>query len=172
MNKETKPENPPESPKQEQKPVELEKQLADYKDTLQRLQAEFENYKKRTDKEKQMVCEYSNRDLITKMLPVLDSFELALKNTSDLKKFKEGVELIYAELYSLLKAEGLRPIEAVGKKLDPYIHEAVMKEDSDKDDIVLEDFQKGYMLKDSVIRHSKVKIGVRKCEPSRPQGEK
>jgi molecular chaperone GrpE len=173
MNKDLKQEIPQKTPEQVQKePADSGKQLADYKETLQRLQAEFENYKKRTDKEKQLICEYSNRALITKMLPVIDSFELALKNTSDLNKFKEGVELIYAELYSLLKSEGMKPIEAVGKKFNPYLHEAVMKEDSDKDDIVIEDFQKGYMLKDSVIRHSKVKIGVKKCEQSKPREEK
>jgi molecular chaperone GrpE len=169
MNKEEKQENKPETPKIEDN---LQKQLADYKETLQRLQAEFENYKKRTEKEKLQVCEYSNRNLIAKMLPVIDSFELALKNTSDLKKFKEGVELIYAELYSLLKSEGLRPIDAVGKKFDPYMHEAMMKEDSEKDDLVLEDFQRGYMLKDAVLRHSKVKVGVKKCEPNKQQAEK
>ncbi|MFH1181774.1 MAG: nucleotide exchange factor GrpE [Candidatus Woesearchaeota archaeon] len=165
MNKDSKEETKPETKSQEQN---VQQQLADYKETLQRLQAEFENYKKRTEKEKLLVCEYSNRDLITKLLPVLDSFELALKNTSDLTKFKEGVELIYAELYSLLKSEGLTPVESVGKKFDPYKHEAIMKEENDKDDVVLEDFQKGYMLKDAVIRHSKVKIGT-KCELNKPQ---
>ena len=161
MNKDSKPEN-----KQEQTPDQkLLQQLDDYKNTLQRLQAEFENYKKRTEKEKLLVCEYSNRDLISKLLPVIDSFELALQNTSDLKKFKEGVELIYAELYSLLKAEGLSPIDSVGKKFDPYRHEAIMKGEGEGD-VVLEEFQKGYMLKDAVIRHSKVKIGA-KCEPNK-----
>jgi molecular chaperone GrpE len=161
MNKEEKQDNKPETPKIEDN---LQKQLADYKETLQRLQAEFENFKKRTEKEKLLCAQYSNRVLIAKMLPVIDSFDLALKNTSDLKKFREGVELIYAELYSLLKSEGLRPIEAVGKKFDPYMHEAMMKEDSEKDNIVLEDFQKGYMLKDAVLRHSKVKVGVKMPE--------
>lgn len=167
MNKDSKPENKPEPRVPEQT---VQQQLDDYKNMLQRLQAEFENYKKRTEKEKLLVCEYSNRDLIKKLLPVLDSFSLALKNTSDLIKFKEGVELIYAELYSLLKAEGLCPIDTVGRKFDPFKHEAIMKEAGDND-IVLEEFQKGYVLKDAVIRHSKVKIGA-KCEPNKQKEEK
>jgi molecular chaperone GrpE len=171
MNKDSKPENKQDKQEAQTPDSKLLQQLDDYKNTLQRLQAEFENYKKRTEKEKLLVCEYSNRDLITKLLPVIDSFELALQNTSDLNKFKEGVELIYAELYSLLKSEGLAPIESVGKKFDPYRHEAIMKEENGKEDIVLENFQKGYMLKDAVIRHSKVKIGA-KCEPNKPQEEK
>ena len=128
-------------------------------DTLKRLQAEFENYKKRIDKEKTEFVKYSNADVIEKMLPVLDSFEIALKNTSDKEKFVEGIKMIYAQLHSMLEAEGLRPIKAVGEKFDPYRHEVLMKEESDKPEgTILEEFQKGYMLNDKVLRHSKVKI--------------
>jgi len=137
-------------------------QLQDYKDTLQRLQAEFENYKKRIEREIAKQHEYNRQDFMERLLPIIDSFELALKSQSDSKEFRKGVELIYTQLYSLLESEGLRPIEALGKQFDPYKHEALMNEKSGKDNIVLEEFQKGYMLKDSVLRHSKVKIGVKK----------
>ena len=128
-------------------------------DTLKRLQAEFENYKKRVEKEKVEFTVYAHHDLIEKLLPVLDGFELALKNTSDPQKFIKGIEMICAQLYSVLSSEGLRPIEAVDKKFDPYKHDVLMKAESGKEDgVVLEEFQKGYMLKDKVLRHSKVKV--------------
>ena len=128
-------------------------------DTLKRLQAEFENYKKRIDKEKEEFAKYAGALTIGKMLPVLDSFEIALKNTSDREKFVEGMKMIYAQFHSVLEAEGVRPIKAAGEKFDPYRHEVLMKEESDKpEDTILEEFQKGYMLNDRVLRHSKVKI--------------
>ena len=138
---------------------EKEKKIEELTDTLKRLQAEFENYKKRIDKEKTEFIKYSNADVIEKMLPVLDSFEIALKSTTDKEKFVEGIKMIYAQLHSVLEAEGLRPIKAAGEKFDPYKHEVLMKEESDKpEETILEEFQKGYMLNDKVLRHSKVKI--------------
>jgi molecular chaperone GrpE len=93
------------------------------------------------------------------MLPVLDSFEIALKNTTDKEKFIEGIKIIYAQLYSVLEAEGLKPIKATGEKFDPYKHEVLMKQESDKPEgTILEEFQKGYTMNDKVLRHSKVKI--------------
>lgn len=128
-------------------------------DTLKRLQAEFENYKKWNAKEKTEFVKYANADVIAQMLPVLDSFEIALKNTSDKDKFIEGMKMIYAQFYSILEAEGLKQIKCVGEKFDPYRHEVLMKEESDKpEETILEEFQKGYMLNDKVLRHSKVKI--------------
>ncbi len=128
-------------------------------DTLKRLQAEFENFKKRIDKEKIEFVKYAHADVIAQMLPVLDSFEIALKNTNDKEKFVEGIKIIYAQIYSVLEAEGLKPIKATGEKFDPYKHEVLMKEESDKpEDTILEEFQKGYMLNDRVLRHSKVKV--------------
>lgn len=128
-------------------------------ETLQRLQAEFENYKKRIDKEKGEFVKYSKHEVIAKILPILDSFELAIKNAKNNPNFLKGVELIFSQLYSTLESEGLRPIEALGKKFDPYKHEVLMQEASDKEeDVVLEELQKGYMLNDKVLRHSKVKV--------------
>ena len=172
--------------------IELEqknKSIEELTDTLKRLQAEFENYKKRVDKEKTEFVKYAHADVIAEMLPVLDSFEIALKsakiedfredereharlrmqlpenpknfpaNTSDKDKFTEGMKMIYAQFHSALEAEGLKPIKSVGEKFDPYKHEVLMKEESDKpEETVLEEFQKGYMLNDRVLRHSKVKI--------------
>lgn len=128
-------------------------------DTLKRLQAEFENYRKRTDKDRAEFAKYANATLIEQMLPVLDSFELALKNTEDKDKFLAGIKIIFAQLYSALQAQGLRPIKCADEKFDPYRHEVLMKESSDKpEETILEEFQKGYMLNEKVLRHSKVKI--------------
>jgi len=128
-------------------------------DTLKRLQAEFENYKKWNTKEKSEFLKYAHADLISHLLPVLDSFEMALKNTNDKEKFIVGIKMIYAQFHSILEAEGLRPIKAAGEKFDPYKHEVLMKEESNRsEDTILEEFQKGYMLNDKVLRHSKVKV--------------
>jgi len=136
-----------------------EEKIKELTDSLQRLQAEFENYKKRVEKEKEGFVKFSKADLIAKLLPSLDSFELALKQTADKEKFIKGIELIFAQLYSLLESEGLRPIKALGEKLDPYKHEVLMKQESYKEeDVILEELQKGYMLNDKVLRHSKVKV--------------
>ena len=156
---------------------EKSKKIEELTDTLKRLQAEFENYKKWNAKEKTEFVKYAHADMIAQLLPVLDSFEIALKstkiedfrdaknpkdflaNTNDKEKFVEGVKIIYAQLYSVLEAEGLKPIKSTGERFDPYKHEALMKEESDKpEETILEEFQKGYMLNDRVLRHSKVKI--------------
>ena len=128
-------------------------------DALKRLQAEFENFKKRTDKERIEFLKYAKADMISKLLPVIDTFEIALKNTNDKEKFVQGMKMIYAQVYSALEAEGLRHIKSVGKMFDPYIHEVLMKEESEKPEgTILEEFQKGYMLNDKVLRFSKVKV--------------
>ena len=157
--KESEAKNPDEKDLLKKQLEENQKTIDELTDTLKRLQAEFENYKKRVDKEKTEFVKYAHADLIAQMLPVLDSFEIALKNTTEKEKFVEGIKIIYAQLYSVLEAEGLKPIKATGEKFDPYKHEVLMKEESDKpDDTILEEFQKGYMLNDKVLRHSKVKI--------------
>ncbi|MBU1704614.1 MAG: nucleotide exchange factor GrpE, partial [Nanoarchaeota archaeon] len=123
------------------------------------LQAEFENYKKRVEREREDFIKYSKAKIIDEILPVLDSFEIALKNTSDKDKFIKGVEMIYAQLFSILEKEGLKPIKALGEKLDPYKHDVLMKASSDKpEDTILEELQKGYMLGEKVLRHTKVKV--------------
>ena len=142
---------------------EMHKQLADFKDALQRLQAEFENYKKRVDKEKLQVKQFAVAEFVKSLLPVLDSFELALKaigNSSDAKLVK-GMEMIYAQFYSVLESQGLRPIRALGDRLDPYKHEVLMQEgthENSKDGLIAEEFQRGYVFGDIVLRYSKVKV--------------
>ena len=152
--------------KEEKKLQDKEKEIAESTETLQRLQAEFENYKKRIEKESAEFRKYSNAKLITRLLPILDSFELALKNTKE-EGFKKGIELIYSQLYQTLEEQGLRKIEALNQKFDPYKHEVLLTEESGEDeDTIIEELQKGYMLNDAVLRHTKVKI------TKKPRGEK
>jgi molecular chaperone GrpE len=127
--------------------------------TLQRLQAEFENYKKRVDKGKQDFVNFANEELICRILPVIDSFELSLRNTENYDEFVKGVKLIYTQLFSMLESLGVKKIDAVGKRFDPYLHEVMMQEQSEKEEgVVLEELQKGYLLGEKVIRHTKVKV--------------
>ena len=142
-----------------------EKQLAEFKDALQRLQADFENYKKRVEKEKAQSKLYCLAEVVKSFLPVLDSFELALKavagNEGSDAKLVRGMELLYGQFYSVLESHGLRPIRSVGEKFDPYRHEVLMQEettDHKKDGVVAEEFQRGYLLQDSIIRYGKVKV--------------
>lgn len=149
----------PAEKKESIQPDEKQQKIDELTDALKRMQAEFENYKKWQAKEKVDFVKYAHADLIARILPVIDSFEIALKSAANNDNFTEGMKRIYIQLYSLLEAEGLRPIKAVGEKFDPYRHEVLMKEESGNEDgTILEEFQKGYMLNDKVLRHSKVKI--------------
>ena len=155
-----------EEKKQTKEKKQTEKEtITELTETLQRTQAEFENYKKQIDREKGEFVKYAKAELIYKLLPLLDTFEIALKNTSDKEKFVKGIEIVYDKLFSTLETEGLKPIEALGKKFDPYLHEVMLKEKSDKDDgVVLEELQKGYMLNGKVLRHTKVKVSEKSEE--------
>ena len=127
--------------------------------SLQRLQAEFENYKKRVEKEKQDLVKYASQNLIIKLLPIVNSFEIALKNHKDKNKFLEGMKLVFSQFYSTLEKEGLKQIDPLNEKFDPYKHEVIMHEKTDKkENTITEVLQKGYILNDKVIRHAKVKI--------------
>ena len=130
-------------------------------ETLQRVQADFENYKKRVEKEKQGFLKSACSAIILEILPAVDSFEIALKTNSNFEDFKKGMEMIYAQLVSILEKNGLKPIKAKGEKFDPYVHEALLQEESDSEKgVIIEEFQKGYMMNDSVLRHSKVKVSA------------
>ncbi len=132
---------------------------AELLDLLKRVQADFENYKKRVEKENHEVRKYAAKNILVKFLPTLDHFELALKHKESKEEFVKGVELIYAQLVDLLKREGIQHIEAEGKAFDPHMHEALMTEASEKPDgEILEEFQKGYTLNGRVIRPSRVKV--------------
>lgn len=149
------------------------KEEQDYLRDLQRVQAEFENFMKRTEIEKKELFEFSIEKLVFKLLSVLDSFELAFKHEcceggengessesekSDCEdKSSEGMKLIYAELFSVLESVGLSKINSEGT-FDPNFHEALITEDGDIDNKIIEELQTGYMLNKKVIRPAKVKI--------------
>ena len=162
IKKETKSEEKKEEPKKDTKPTkeeELQKKIDDLTDTVKRVQAEFENYRKRADRDKAEFCRFADAKIISKLLPLLDSFELALKNKDKKEDFIKGVELIYSQMFSLLEKEGLKRIETEGKKFDHQFHEALISEKSDKEEnIVLEELQKGYTLRGNVLRTAKVKV--------------
>ncbi|MDO8556424.1 MAG: nucleotide exchange factor GrpE [Nanoarchaeota archaeon] len=119
---------------------------------LQRLQAEFDNYRKRLEKEKQELVISANASLMYQLLSVLDHFELSLKHNND-----EGIMLIYQELQKILEKKGLKAIEAKGV-FNPKVHEAVMKVEGEQDGMILEELQRGYWLNDKLLRASKVKV--------------
>jgi molecular chaperone GrpE len=156
--------------KQKTEDTEDKKKIKELTETLQHLQAEFENYRKYIERTKIEFNKYAKASVIEALLPVLDSFELALKNTTNKEEFIKGIELIYSQLYSMLEKEGLSIIDTKGK-LDPTLHEVLLKEESDKDeDTILEELQKGYFLNGKVLRHSKVKVS--KCSKEKPPLEK
>jgi len=129
-------------------------------DRLARLQAEFENARKRAEREQQEFREYAVADAIKTLLPSLDSFERALGTEADSSEFRNGVELMYKQLYDALLKMGLRPIPAKGEPFDPRFHQAVeMVNTSDaKDHQVLEELQRGYKFKDRLLRPAMVKV--------------
>ena len=141
----------------------LNNKIKELTDSLQRLQAEFENYKKRIEKEKQDFIRYASQDLIINLLPIVDSFEIALKNHKDKNKFLEGMKLIFSQFYSLLEKGGLKQINPLDEKFDPNKHEVLMCNKSNKpDNTITEVLQKGYIVNDKLIRHAKVKIAKNK----------
>ncbi len=140
---------------------EKDKKITELTDSLQRLQAEFENFKKRCEKDNADFRNYASALIIEKLLPILDSFELALNNHANKEEFVKGVELIYSQFYDLLEKEGIRPIKTKGEKFDAYKHEVLLSEKTEKDEEdekIVEELQKGYMLKDKVLRYAKVKV--------------
>lgn len=146
---------------------EKNQQIEEYLSILQRLQAEFENYKKRAERERKEYIEQANRDMVLKLLPVLDNFERALhtgnkESKANSDSFKEGITMIYTQLCKILGAEGLVPIDAVGKEFDPHYHEAVVTAVGDyDDDTIIEELEKGYLFRNRLLRPSKVKVGKR-----------
>lgn len=132
-------------------------------ETLQRVHADFENYKKQIEKQQQEFTRYSNARLVSQLLPVLDNFEACIKNSHADNEFAKGVKIAYNELMNVLRAEGIKEIKTIGNVFDPYKHEVLLQEESDKPEgTVLEELQKGYMINDKVLRHAKVKIAKKK----------
>jgi molecular chaperone GrpE len=143
--------------------TQIESERNEYLDTLRRVQAEFENYRKRVIKEQTALVDRATSGLVEQLLPVLDSFELALKNfdsagSDDIESVRKGVELVYAELLGVLEKAGLSRIEAEGKPFDPNVHEAVMQEDGDGEPVVTDVLRTGYTLKGRVLRPAMVKV--------------
>jgi len=137
--------------------------IEELSDKYTRLMAEFENFRKRTEKEKSAMYEIGAKSIIEKILPVIDNFERGLATVTEEEKensFVDGMDKVYKQFVANLEEAGVKPIEAVGKEFNLDIHNAVMHvEDEEADDnIVVEEYQKGYMYKDSVIRHSMVKV--------------
>ncbi|EGN31723.1 co-chaperone GrpE [Lachnospiraceae bacterium 1_4_56FAA] len=125
--------------------------------------AEFDNFRKRTDREKSQMYEVGAKDVIDKILPVVDNFERGLGAVTEEEKedpFVKGMEQIYKQLMTTLEGIGVKPIEAVGNEFDPDFHNAVMHVEDEEvgENIIVEEFQKGYMYRDSVVRHSMVKV--------------
>lgn len=140
-----------------------DEQIEDLTDKLKRQMAEFDNYRKRTEKEKSQMYEIGARDVIEKILPIVDSFERGLAAVPKEQKddpFADGMNKIYRQLMTTLEEIGVKPIEAVGQEFNPDLHNAVMHVEDDglADNTVAEEFQKGYTYRDSVVRHSMVKV--------------
>ncbi|MHC1747525.1 MAG: nucleotide exchange factor GrpE [Cellulosilyticaceae bacterium] len=132
----------------------------EYLERLQRLMAEFDNYRKRTEKEKAGIYDLAISNTFTELLPIIDNFERALKVECQDKNFFDGVSMIYKQLVGVLENADVTPIEAVGATFDPNLHNAVLHIEDEElgENIVAEELQKGYLYKEKVIRHSIVKV--------------
>ncbi|MCQ2519233.1 MAG: nucleotide exchange factor GrpE [Lachnospiraceae bacterium] len=149
--------------KKDKKVEALETRVAELEDTTKRQLAEFENFRRRTENEKAAMFGMGAKSVIEKILPVVDNFERGLDTApqdESAKAFVEGMNLIYRQLMTELEKIGVTPIEAVGKEFNPEFHNAVMQAQSDEleSGMVAAEFQKGYMYKDSVVRHSMVSV--------------
>ena len=137
-----------------------DEQIEDLNDRLKRQMAEFDNFRKRTEKEKSSMYVIGAKDIIEKILPVVDNFERGLAQAPEDDPFAEGMQKIYKQFTTTMEGMGVEPIEAVGKEFNPDFHNAVMHVEDEElgENVVAEEFQKGYMYKDTVIRHSMVKV--------------
>ncbi|MCP1125225.1 nucleotide exchange factor GrpE [Bacillus sp. 3103sda1] len=147
----------------QEKVDELQAKLSETEGRMLRLQADFENYKRRVQLDKQAAEKYRSQSLVSDILPALDNFERAMQveaSDEQMKSLLQGMEMVYRQLLEALNKEGVEAIEAVGKQFDPHEHQAVMQvEDSEfESNAVVEELQKGYKLKDRVIRPSMVKV--------------
>lgn len=140
-----------------------DEKIEELNDRLLRNMAEFENFRNRSEKEKTLMFEIGAKSVVEKILAVVDNFERGLGAVAEEEKdnaFVKGMEAVYKQFSTVLEEIGVVPIEAVGKEFDPNLHNAVMhdEDDSMEANIISEEFQKGYMYKDSVVRHSMVKV--------------
>lgn len=150
-------------PDYQRKYAELQQQFEELNGKYMRLAAEFDNYKKRKEREFTRRVQQANEEFIRDVLPVLDDLERAMeasKDDSSFEELKSGVKLVYENFKNILKRRGVEPIDAVGKSFDPDLHDAMMVRESEAHDseIVLEEFERGYKLGDTVLRHAKVVV--------------
>lgn len=149
--------------KKKEKKDKKDEKIEELNDRLMRTMAEFDNFRKRTEKEKAQMFEIGAKDIVEKILPVVDNFERGLAAVPEAEKggaFAQGMEMIYKQFIKCLEDAGVTVIEAVGKEFDPNLHNAVMHAEDDTmgENIVSEEFQKGYKYRDTVVRHSMVKV--------------
>ena len=145
--------------KKDQKDLKIE----ELTDKYTRLMAEFENFRKRTDKEKSAMYEIGAKSIVEKILPVIDNFERGLGTVEPDQAedpFVSGMDMVYKQMLTSLEEAGVKPIEAVGSEFNPELHNAVMhvEDEEQKENVIVEEFQKGYMYRESVVRYSMVKV--------------
>ena len=136
---------------------------AELQDLLLRRQADFENFRRRAERDRSEFLQFAGMELVRELLPVLDDFARALKVEGASAEYARGIELIYNRLYESLKKMGLEPIDTTGQKFDPNLHQAVdrVETDDEEDHQILEEYQKGYKFKGKLLRPSMVKVAVR-----------
>lgn len=149
--------------KKKEKKDKKDEKIEELTDRVRRQMAEFDNFRKRTEKEKTQMFETGAKSIVEKILPVVDNFERGLAAVTEEEKgtpFVEGMEKIYKQMMTVLEEAGVKPIEAVGQEFDPNLHNAVMHVEDEEfgENIIAEEFQKGYTYRDSVVRHSMVKV--------------
>ena len=149
--------------KKKEKKDKKDEKIEELTDRVRRQMAEFDNFRKRTEKEKTQMFETGAKSIVEKILPVVDNFERGLAAVTEEEKgtpFVEGMEKIYKQMMTVLEEAGVKPIEAVGQEFDPNLHNAVMHVEDEEfgENIIAEEFQKGYTYRDSVVRHSIVKV--------------
>ncbi|MBT2761621.1 nucleotide exchange factor GrpE [Paenibacillus sp. ISL-20] len=143
----------------------LQAEVMEHQQRTLRVQADFDNFRRRTQKEKEDLGKYASSKLITELLPVIDNFERALQASEEnpeFESFSKGVNMIFRQLESVLATEGLTAMKSVGEPFNPEYHQAIMQVESDEyeEGIVVEEVQKGYMLKDKVLRPAMVKVSM------------
>ena len=151
------------SGKKKTKKDKKDEKIEELQDRLMRNLAEFENFRNRSEKEKSSMFEIGAKTVVEKMLPVVDNLERGFDGLSEEERetpFAKGIEAVYKQMMTAFEELGVKPIEAVGQEFDPNFHNAVMhdEDDSEETNKIIEEFQKGYMYKDSVVRHSMVKV--------------
>ena len=137
-----------------------DEEIVELKSHIQRLQADFDNFRKQNDKQKQDLIKFANEGLIVKFIDVYEDMERALENSTNEEELREGLELIYSKMKNTLEKEGVEEIPAVGEKFDPFKHEALLTVDSPdhENNEIVDELMKGYTLKDKVIKYSKVRV--------------